>query len=81
MPKRTEIRKPTKLKTLDIVLLGLGTFVILFIISMEVMYYICGSLPDSLVYATLGSGTSEAILTCIITCIKKKANIKDEDID
>lgn len=77
MPKRTEICKPSKLKTLDIVLLGLGTTVILFIISMEVMYYVCGSIPDSLVYATLGSGTSEAVLTCIITCLKRKARIKD----
>lgn len=72
MPKSTKLRKPTKLKTLDTVLIVLGIFVFLFIVSIEVMYYVCGSVPECLVYATLGSGTSEAILTCIITCVKRK---------
>lgn len=66
------------MKTLDKILLLLGIFVVLFIISMEVMYYIMGSVPECLVYATLGTGSSEAILCCLITCVKKKARLKDD---
>lgn len=64
------------MKTLDKVLIILGTFVFLFVVAMIVTFWKFQSVPDSLIVAVLGSGTSEAILTCIITCIKKKAKIK-----
>lgn len=64
------------MKTLDKVLIILGTFVFLFVVAMIVTFWVFQSVPDSLIVAVLGSGTSEAILTCIITCIKKKAKIK-----
>lgn len=65
------------MKTLDKILIILGTFLGLFIIAMIVLFCVFQSVPDTLIVAVLGSGTSEAVLTCIITCIKKKANIKD----
>lgn len=65
-------------KTLDKVLIALGVFVALFVIAMIVTFWKFGSVPDSLVVAVLGSGSSEAILCCIITCIKKKVGIKDD---
>lgn len=66
------------MKTLDKILLILGVFIGLFIITMIVLFCIFQSIPDTLVVAVLGSGTSEAVLTCVITCIKKKARIKDD---
>lgn len=69
------------MKTLDKVLIVLGTFLFLFIVTMIVTFWVFQSVPESLVYAVLGTGTSEAILTCIITCIKKKARIKDDRVD
>lgn len=65
------------MKTLDKILLVLGIFIGLFVISMIVTFWKFQAIPEALVYATLGSGSSEAILTCIITCIKKKAKIND----
>lgn len=78
MPEHTELRKSSKLKTLDKVLVFLSAFLSLFVIAMVVTFWKFQSVPDSLIVAVLGSGTSEAILTCIITCVKKKAGIKDE---
>lgn len=66
------------MKTLDKILIILGIFIGLFIVTMIVLFCIYQSIPDTLVVAVLGSGTSEAILTCVITCIKKKAGIKDD---
>lgn len=66
------------MKTIDKILIILGTFVGLFIITMIVLFCIFQSVPDTLIVAVLGSGTSEAILTCIITCVKRKGRIKDD---
>lgn len=66
------------MKTLDKILITLGIFIALFIITMIVLFCIYQAIPDTLVVAVLGSGSSEAILCCIITCIKKKARIKDD---
>ncbi len=64
-------------KTLDRVII-LGIFIALFIISMIVIFCVFQSVPDTLIIAVLGSGTSEAVLTCIITCVKRKAGISDD---
>lgn len=68
------------MNTIDKILIILGTFIALFIIAMIVLFCLFQSIPDTLVVAVLGSGTSEAVLTCVITCMKKKADIKDEDV-
>lgn len=78
MSEHTELRKSSKLKTLDKVLVFLSAFLSLFVIAMVVTFWKFQSVPDSLIVAVLGSGTSEAILTCIITCVKKKVGIKNE---
>lgn len=71
--------KNNKVKTLDLVLIILGIFLGLFIIAMIVLFIFFQSVPDSLIVSVLGSGSSEAVLCCVITCIKKKAGIKDND--
>lgn len=68
-----------KIKTLDLVLTILGIFLGLFIITMIVLFVCFQSVPDSLIVSVLGSGSSEAILCCVITCVKKKAKINDDD--
>lgn len=65
------------MKTLDKILLILGIFLGLFIITMIILFCIYQSIPDTLVVAVLGSGSSEALFCCIVTCIKKKAHIKE----
>lgn len=67
------------MKTLDKVLIILAIFLFLFIVSIEVMFYICRDVPDSLIVGVLGCGGTECILTALITLGKKKWRIKDED--
>lgn len=71
--------KKKKLKTLDAVLAILGVFLGLFIGTMIVLFIYFREVPDVLIVSVLGSGSSEAILCCIITCIKKKAGITDNN--
>lgn len=67
-----------KLRTLDKILIILGAFVFAFVVAMIVLFCIFQAVPDTLIVAVLGSGSTEAILCCIITCLKKKAGIKNE---
>lgn len=67
-------------KTLDKILIILGVFLLLFIISMEVMFYICGSVPDALITGVLGGGIFEVGFTAAIT-IAKIVFKKGEDDD
>lgn len=69
------------MKTLDKILLILGVFLGLFIIAMIVLFIFFQSVPDSLIYAVLGSGSSELILSCVIKCTKLKAGIKEDEND
>lgn len=67
------------MKTLDKVLIVLGVFLFLFVVSIEVMYYICRDVPESLVVGVLGCGGTECVLTAMITLGKHKWGIKSED--
>lgn len=80
MNKKYLIIKEEKSKDLktDTVIRTLGVFLLLFIISIEVMYYICGSIPDSLVIGVLGSGGTECICCLFVFLIKKKYKRPDE---
>lgn len=69
--------KDKDLKT-DSILKALGIFLLLFIVSIEVMFYICGSIPDSLVIGVLGSGGTECICCLFVFLIKKKYKRPDE---
>lgn len=80
MSDKKNIRKPTnKLKTLDKVLIVLGTFMVAFVIAMIVTYWKFESVPDALIVGVMGSGSSEAILCCIIQCVNKKVGIQKDD--
>lgn len=72
-------RRKKKVNTLDKVLILLGAFLVLFIIAMIVLFCLFQSVPDTLIVAVLGSGSTEAVLCCIITCIKKKVGIENDE--
>lgn len=55
-------KKNKKRKTSNIVLLILGLFIMAFIVSMEVIFCVTGSVPDTLIQYTLGAGGLEVLL-------------------
>lgn len=63
----------TKLKTLNTstaILLAIGVFMVLFIITMIIIFCIKGAVPDTLIQYTLGAGGVEAILLAAIKISK-----------
>lgn len=63
-------KKNKKRKTSNIVLLVLGLFIMAFIISMEVIFCVTGSVPDTLIQYTLGAGGLEVLLMAAIKVSK-----------
>jgi len=59
-----------KRKTSNLVLLVIGIFILTFIISMEVIFCIKGSVPDVLIQYTLGAGGVEVFLLAAIKISK-----------
>jgi hypothetical protein len=57
-------------KTSNLVLLILGVFLLAFIVSMEVIFCVKGSVPDTLIQYTLGAGGLEAVLLAVIKTSK-----------
>lgn len=60
------------MNTIDKILLGCAIFIILFTITMVVIFCIYQSVPDSLIDATFSLFTGEAVVTMIIWWIKRK---------
>lgn len=56
---RTKPKK--KMKTSNKVLLCLGIFVFIFVVTMIVTFWVRGSVPDTLIQYTLGAGGIEAL--------------------
>lgn len=52
------------------ILLCIGIFIVLFIISMIVIFCVKGYLPDVLIQYTLGAGGVEALLCAVIKATK-----------
>ena len=50
------------MKTSNLILLLLGLFALVFIVSMTVIFCVKGSVPDTLIQYTLGAGGVEALL-------------------
>lgn len=78
------IKKKKKIEiSTDMALIFIAIFLLTFIISMEVMYYICRSVPDSLIVGVLGSGGTECICCVFIYLIKQKYKSTDdlEEVD
>ena len=63
-------KKNKKRKTSNIVLLILGLFIMAFIVSMEVIFCVTGSVPDTLIQYTLGAGGLEVLVMAMIKVSK-----------
>ena len=71
-------KKSKKRKTSNIVLLVLGLFVMAFIVSMEVIFCVTGSVPDTLIQYTLGAGGLEVLVMAGIKISKVVSGEKEE---
>ena len=71
-------KKNKKRKTSNIVLLVLGLFIMAFIISMEVIFCVTGSVPDTLIQYTLGAGGLEVLVMAGIKISKVVSGEKEE---
>lgn len=69
------------MNTIDKILIACAIAVIVFTVTMIVIFCIFQSVPDTLIDAVFGLMGSEAIITFAIWWIKKKANRKDKDND
>ena len=67
------------MKYIDKVILCLGLFAVIFIVAMTIIFCVKGSTPDTLILCVLSGSGFEALCCCVITCIKKKAHIKEEE--
>jgi hypothetical protein len=63
-------KKNKKRKTSNMVLLVIGFFIMAFIVSMEVIFCVTGSVPDTLIQYTLGAGGVEILLLAAIKISK-----------
>lgn len=59
-----------KRNTSNIVLVIIGIFALTFIVSMEVIFILKGSVPDTLIQYTLGAGGVEVLLLAAIKISK-----------
>lgn len=71
-------KKNKKRKTSNIVLLVLGLFIMSFIVSMEVIFCVTGSVPDTLIQYTLGAGGLEVLVMAGIKISKVVSGEKEE---
>lgn len=68
-----------KRRTSNLILLILGIFILAFIISMEVIFCVKGSVPDMLIEGVLGAGKLEALLLAAIKISKVIVGEKTND--
>ena len=71
-------KKSKKRKTSNIVLLVLGLFIMAFIVSMEVIFCVTSSVPDTLIQYTLGAGGLEVLVMAVIKISKVVSGEKEE---
>ncbi len=69
-------------KTSDVVLVILGVFLLAFIVTMIVIFCVKGSVPDTLIQCTMGTGSIEAFALAWIKVRKIKASGRSKsDVD
>ena len=77
--------KKSKVKTSDRILILLGVFLLWFILSMMITYWVMGSVPDTLIQYTLGAGGVETVVLAGIKVSKvvtgEKSSGESEDSD
>ena len=64
------------MKTSNLVLLAMGLFILLFVVSMIETFWEKGAVPDTLIQYTLGAGGVEALLLAGIKISKVRAGDK-----
>ena len=67
--------------TLDKILLFLSVFILLFTITMIVLFCVFQAIPDTLVNAVFGVVSSETVLTFLIWYLKRKGQKKNEKVN
>ena len=75
--KKARRRKRNSKKTSNRILILLGVFILLFIITMIVTFWVKGSVPDTLIQYVLGAGGVEALLLAAIKISKVIATGKE----
>ena len=60
------------MSTLDKILLGCAIFIVIFIITMVILFCIFQAIPDTLVECVLQTFSCEAVVTFLIWWLKKK---------
>ena len=68
-------------KTSNIILITMGLFMLLFIITMIVTFWVKGAVPDTLIQYTLGAGGIEATALAGIKIVKVITNKNYNDGD
>lgn len=68
-----------KRKTSNLILAIIGVFIMTFIISMEVIFCVKGSVPDTLIQYTLGAGGVEVVLLAAIKISKVVVGEKTDE--
>lgn len=81
MRKRRKGKRRKPMKTLDKALSILALFLLVFIITMIVIFCVKGSVPDVLIDKVLGAGLWEAIACAAITITKIITGKKDENTE
>jgi len=69
------------MNTIDKILIACAVAIIVFTVTMVVIFCIYQAVPDTLIECVLNLATSETVITFAIWWIKKKANRKDKDND
>ena len=72
-------------KFIDKIIIVMGIFLGLFIITMIVTFWHFQSVPDTLIEAVLNTGKFEAALTALLTIVKyivkKDGDLKDKELE
>lgn len=69
------------MNTLDKVLISLAVFIIIFTITMIILFCVFQAIPDTLVNAVFGVVSSETVLTFLIWYLKRKGQRKNEKVN
>ena len=75
--ERCRIRKP--LKKLDIFVIGVFVYWIVFVLLSFITYWVMGSVPDTLIQYGLGGGALELAITAAIEIITHKKGARKND--
>lgn len=75
------------MNALSKILLVVGLFLALFVVTMVVLFCIFGNTPDTLIQCVLGAGILEALLCATIKCVnvvkenKQEENKESDDVN